>query len=49
MRSSRPVKQFAFPRRRQKGRRQKLMKKQGNVEAVRKEAEGARCSASFLF
>lgn len=38
MRSSRPVKEFAFPGKRRQGRRQKLMKKWGDIQAVRKEA-----------
>lgn len=41
MRSGQPVKECAFSRKRQKGRRQNLMKKQDSIQAVTKESEGA--------
>ena len=48
MRSSGLVKEFAFPRRRPEESEQKMMKKQGSIQVIKKEAEGARCSAPFL-
>lgn len=49
MRSSRLVKEFAFPGRSQEEREQKMMKKQGSIRIIKKEAEGARCQCPVPF
>lgn len=41
MRSGQPVKECAFSRKRQKRRRQNLMKKQDSIQVVTKESKGA--------